>query len=119
MGNITIGEIGSFLGVIAAFVGSVEFILIRLKKWFKTALNSEIEPVREEVAKVREENQNNELQSCMNYLVIAIEKAKKDKFMSNAEKRRFYEVLDIYVNKYHKNSYIHKEVEDLEKLGIL
>lgn len=112
MENITLGQIAIFLAFIVGLIGSLEFILARLKKWFKTALNSEIEPIKKEI-------NNTELNSCMNYLVIAIEKAKKDKFMSDAEKRRFYEVLDIYANKYHKNSYIHKEVEDLEHLGII
>jgi len=108
MENITLGQIGVFLAFIVGLISSLEFILARLKKWFRTAL----EPIKQEI-------NNTELNSCMNYLVIAIEKAKKDKFMSDAEKRRFYEVLDIYANKYHKNSYIHKEVEDLEHLGIL
>lgn len=108
MENITLGQISVFLAFIVGLISSLEFILARLKKWFKTAL----EPIKKEI-------NNTELNSCMNYLVIAIEKAKKDKFMSDAEKRRFYEVLDIYANKYHKNSYIHKEVEDLEHLGIL
>lgn len=108
MENITLGQIGVFLAFIVGLISSLEFILARLKKWFRTAL----EPIKNEI-------NNTELNSCMNYLVIAIEKAKKDKFMSDAEKRRFYEVLDIYANKYHKNSYIHKEVEDLEHLGIL
>lgn len=112
MENVTIGQISAFLAFIAALIGSLEFILIRLKRWFKKALSGEIEPIKKDI-------HNTELNSCMNYLVIAIEKAKNHGKMSDTEKKRFYEVLDIYVNKYHKNSYIHKEVEDLEKAGIL
>ena len=112
MENITIGQIAIFLAFIVGLIGSLEFILIRLKRWFKSALNVEMKPIKEEIA-------NTELNSCMNYLVFAIEKAKKDNCMSEAEKRRFYEVLDVYENKYHKNSYIHNEVENLIKSGII
>lgn len=119
MANITIGQISAFFVFLATLIGSVEYLYHRLKKLFKKALNSELEPIKEEIQKVKTENQNNELQMCMNYLVIAIEKAKKDKYMSDAEKQRFYELLDIYTNKFHKNSYIHNEVLDLEKENIL
>lgn len=112
MENITIGQIGGLLAFIATLIGSVEFLYYRIRKWFKSALNEELEPIKNDI-------QNNELQSCKNYLVVAIEKAKKEKYMSEAEKKRFYEVYDIYVNKYHKNSYIHNEVEDLKKENIL
>lgn len=112
MENITIGQIGGFLTFIVALIGSVEFLYYRIKKWFKTALNEELEPIKKNI-------QSAELQSCKNYLVVAIEKAKKEKYMSDAEKKRFYEVYDTYVNKYHQNSYIHNEVEDLKKQDIL
>ena len=112
MENITIGQIGGFLTFIVALIGSVEFLYYRIRKWFKMALNTELEPIKKDI-------QNNELQSCKNYLVVAIEKAKKEKYMSEAEKTRFYEVYDIYVNKYKQNSYIHNEVEDLKKQDIL
>lgn len=119
MENITIGQIGAILTFIVAIIGSIEFILIRLKKWFKGALNSELEPIIEQLNNLKKENQGNELNNCTNYLVIAIEKAKNHGIMSDTEKKRFYEVLDIYVNKYHKNSYIHSEVEELKKQGII
>ena len=119
MENITLGEISVFLAFIVALIGSLEFILSRLKKWFKMALNKEIEPIKEQIDNLKKENQGNELNNCTNYLVIAIEKAKNHGIMSDTEKKRFYEVLDIYVNKYKKNSYIHSEVEELKKKGIL
>ena len=112
MENITIGQIGAFLTFVAALIGSVEFLYFRIKKWFKGALSAELEPIKQEV-------RSNELQGCKNYLVVAIEKAKKEKYMSEAERKRFCEVYDIYVNKYHMNSYIHNEVEDLKKENIL
>lgn len=119
MQSITIDDISKLLGFIVAFIGGVEYLYHRIKMLLKKALNDEFEPIKKEIKEVREENQNNELQMCMNYLIIAIEKAKKDKHMSDAEKQRFYEVLDVYTNKYHKNSYIHNEVVDLEKSNIL
>ena len=112
MTNITIGQIVKFLGGLTALIASIEFILFRLKKLFKKALNNELEPIKKEI-------QNNELQGCKNYLVVAIEKAKKEKYMSDAEKERFCEVYDIYVNKYKQNSYIHNEVENLKEKNIL
>lgn len=112
MENITIGQIGGFLVFIVSLIGSVEFLYYRIKKWFTEALNTELEPIKDDI-------RSTELQGCKNYLVVAIEKAKKEKYMSEAEKTRFYEVYDIYVNKYHQNSYIHNEVEDLKKQDIL
>jgi len=119
MENITLGQIGAFLAFIVGLIGSLEFILARFKKWFKGALNSELEPLKEQIDNLKKENQGNELNNCTNYLVIAIEKAKNHGTMSDTEKKRFYEVLDIYVNKYHKNSYIHSEVEELKAKSIL
>lgn len=78
----------------------------------KSTLESEIE-------KVKKDTNNVELQNCMNFLVDTIATAKKDKYLDESVKRRFHENLDIYTNKYHKNSYIHEEVEKLMKEGIL
>lgn len=119
METVTIGDISLIIGFLVALIGGVEYLYRRIKNLLKKALNDEFEPIRNEIKEVREENLNNELQMCMNYLVIAIEKAKKDKYMSDAERQRFYEVLDVYTNKFHKNSYIHNEVIDLEKENII
>lgn len=119
MGSITLDDISKAITFLVAFIGGVEYLYHRIKTTLKKALNDEFEPIEKEILEVKKENQNNELQMCMNYLVIAIEKAKKDKYMSDVEKQRFYEVLDVYTNKYHKNSYIHNEVLDLEKTNIL
>ena len=119
MESITIEDISKIIGLLVAFIGGVEYLYHRIKMLLKNALNNEFEPIKNEIKELKKENQNNELQMCMNYLVIAIEKAKKDNYMSDSEKQRFYEVLDIYTNKYHRNSYIHSEVVDLEKSNIL
>lgn len=119
MEALTIGDISKIIGFLVALIGGVEYLYRRIKNLLKKALNDQFEPIRNEIKEVREANENNELQMCMNYLVIAIEKAKRDKHMSDAEKKRFYEVLDVYTNKFHKNSYIHNEVIDLEKQNIL
>lgn len=119
METVTIGDISLIIGFLVALIGGVEYLYQRIKTLLKKALNDEFEPIRNEIKEVREENLNNELQMCMNYLVTAIEKAKKDKYMSDAERQRFYEVLDVYTNKFHKNSYIHNEVMDLEKENII
>ncbi len=112
MENITLGQIGGFLAFIVTLIGSAEFLYYRIKKWFTGALNDELKPIKDDI-------RSTELQGCKNYLVVAIEKAKKEKYMSEAEKTRFYEVYDTYVNKYKQNSYIHNEVEDLKKQDIL
>lgn len=119
MENITLGDISQIIGFLVALIGGVEYLYHRIKKLLKKALSDELEPIKNEIKDVKKENQNNELQMCMNYLIVAIEKAKRDKQMSNTEKQRFYEVLDVYEKKYHKNSYIHSEVLDLEKANIL
>ena len=57
MENITIGQIGGFLAFIVALIGSVEFLYYRIRKWFKTALNEELGPIKKDI-------QSTELQSC-------------------------------------------------------
>ena len=119
MESITIDDISKIIAFLVAFISGVEYLCHRIKSLLKRALNDEIKPIKNEIEELKKENENNELQICMNYLVIAIEKAKNHQHMSETEKQRFYEVLDTYTNRFHKNSYIHNEVVELEKAGIL
>ena len=119
MESITLGEISAFFGFLAGLIGTMEYLHLRLKKWLKQALNDEFKGIKKDLTELKEENQHNGLQGCMNYLVLIIEKAKKEGTLSDTEKKRLYEVLDLYTNKYHKNSYIHNEVKELEEKNII
>lgn len=51
MENITIGQIGSWLAFGVAFIGAIEFLALRMRKYIKTTMKDEIEPLKEELHK--------------------------------------------------------------------
>lgn len=51
MNNITIGDIGLALGTLVALITGVEFLALRMKKYIKTTMKDEIEPLKEELHK--------------------------------------------------------------------
>ena len=119
MENITIGEISAFLGFVASIIGSMEYLHLKTRKWLKQALHDEFEHVKKELKEVHAENQMLGLQGCTNFLVTTMAKAKENGALSSAEKKRLYTVYDVYKNKYHKNSYVHAEMEELKEQGII
>lgn len=51
MENITIGQISSVLLFGVAFIGAIEFLALRMRKYIKTTMKDEIEPLKEELHK--------------------------------------------------------------------
>ena len=51
MENITIGQISSVLLFGVAFIGAIEFLALRMRKYIKNTMKDEIEPLKEELHK--------------------------------------------------------------------
>ena len=49
MENITLGEIGTTIAFLSALIGGIEFLALRMRKYIKTTMKDEIEPLKEEL----------------------------------------------------------------------
>lgn len=103
MESITIGEIASILAFLVGIIGSIEFLIIRLKKVF----NKAIEPLNNRLNDI-------ELSTDKNFLVRFLADIEQNNPIDDVEKERFYETYERY-KKLGGNSYISHKVEKLEK----
>ena len=69
MGNITINEIGTFLGFLVALVGSVLTILKYAKNGLKLALKDEFKPIKEDLINLDKKITQNTLNQDKNLLI--------------------------------------------------
>lgn len=51
MENITLGQISTLVGFLVSFIGGIEFLALRMRKYIKTTMQDEIEPLKEELHK--------------------------------------------------------------------
>lgn len=107
----------STLGVIVTTV--IQTYNARKKDNIELKLDNLKKQFEEQIQEIKKDTRNVELQNCINFLVDTIATAKKDGYLDESVKIRFHENFDVYTNKYHKNSYIHEEVEKLVKEGVL
>ena len=49
MENITIGDLSSVLLFAVAFIGAIEFLALRMRRYIKTTMKDEIEPLKKEL----------------------------------------------------------------------
>lgn len=107
MENITISEIGGFLALVVGIIGSIEFLITRLKNIFK----KELIPINNRL-------DNIELSTDKNFLVRFLSDIEQGNPIDDVEKERFYETYERY-KQLGGNSYISHKVEKLEKEGKL
>ena len=69
MENITLGQLGGCLAFGVAFIGSIEFLALRMRKYIKTTMQDEIDPLKLEL----QENTLNTLKNtiCNNNIPIS------------------------------------------------
>lgn len=109
MENITIGQISTFLGLIAGIITSTGVIIATLQKFLKKTIKNELEPINNNVKSL-------DVSQCKNFLVRFLADVEQGNKLDEVEKERAYEVYDHYTNDLKQNSYIHKRWEDLEPL---
>lgn len=51
MENITIGDLSGVLLFAVAFIGAIEFLALRMRRYIKTTMQDEIEPLKDELHK--------------------------------------------------------------------
>lgn len=118
MENITIGEIGSIIAFLGAFIGSIGILFNYIKKALKSLFKEELEPIKEQVSKNNQLIQEVDMNATKNYLSKCFNDLRKGQQLSEANIQRIYEQMEHY-SQMGGNSYIHKEFEDLKKEGLL
>ena len=120
--NITIGQIATAVIFVGSFIGAIELLLVRMKKWIKNSLKNSLKdefiPIEERLNKLSEQNRNIELSSDKNFLVHFLSCVEQGNIIDEVEIERFYETY----KRYHElggNSYIDHKVEKLKKEGKL
>ena len=104
--NITLGEISTFLGLIAGIIASSSAIALYLQKGLKKVLKKELEPMSIQL-------QNLDVSQCKNFLVRFLADVEQGNELDEVEKERAYEIYDHYINDLKQNSYIHTRWEQL------
>lgn len=117
MENITLGQIAKELAFAVALIGSVVYLKKGTIKGLSKVINSQLEPIKAEIKKLKEETSKNNLSSIKTDLINLMELADK-KTISTEQKMRSYELYDYYCQ-HGGNSYVHDKWEKLKKEGKL
>ena len=104
--DITIGQISTFLGIIAGLIGSVGVIIAFLQKGLKKTIKNELDPISQQI-------NNLDISQCKNYLVRFLADVEQGNELDEVERERAYEIYDHYTNDLKQNSYIHKRWNEL------
>lgn len=119
MEHITLGDIQNVLVFFASILSAggvvVGFTLKRVRKITEDVLkptNDKLDALTRKVDQV-------DIDNCKNYLQQAISALDAGETMDSAAEQRFYENYDHYTQDLHLNSWVHREVERLEKEGKL
>lgn len=51
MESVTLGQISTLVGFLVALIGGIEFLALRMRKYIKTTMQDEIDPLKEELRK--------------------------------------------------------------------
>lgn len=105
MENITLGNISAIILFLVAFIGGIEFLVIRIKK----LLDMQLKPIKDEI-------RSNAIMTIKSDLINYLSLAEQDMLIGK-QKEIFYELYDKYTKEYKQNSYVHSEYERLHKKG--
>ena len=111
--DITIGQISTFLGIIAGLIGSAGVIIAFLQKGLKKTIKNELEPMSIQIEKINSNVNGLDVSQCKNFLVRFLADVEQGNKLDEVEKERAYEIYDHYTNDLKQNSYIHKRWEEL------
>lgn len=112
MDNITLADVGTWVGFFAALIGSCTAIYTWIKKSLKTLFNAQTQGINEQIKRV-------DLENCKNFLVSFLARCDKQGcVIDEIEKARFWEQYEHYLE-LGGNSYIKNRVEQLRKDGKL
>lgn len=106
--DITIGQISTFLGIIAGLITSTGVILAFIQKILKKTIKTELDPISADIKQL-------DINQCKNFLVRFLADVEQGNELDEVEKERAYEVYDHYTNDLKQNSYIHTRWNQLMK----
>lgn len=106
MEDITIGQISTFLGILAGIITSGSIIIVFIQKSLKKLIKNELEPISTQI-------KNLDVSQCKNFLVRFLADVEQGNKLDKVEIERAYEIYDHYVNDLKQNSYIHNRWESL------
>ena len=118
MQNITLGEIGTFLGFLVALVGSVLTILKYAKNGLKLALKDEFKPIKEDLINLDKKITQNTLNQDKNFLIRCFDDLEKGATLSETTKERIFESMKSY-DENGGNGYIKHRFDAIVKAGLL
>ena len=104
MENITIGQIGTFLGLLAGIISSTGVIMVFLQKVLKKTIKNELEPMSEQINKICDDVKTLDTNQCKNFLVRFLADVEQNNELDEVEKERAYEVYDHYTNDLKQNT---------------
>ena len=111
--DITLSQIGAFLGLIAGIITSGSIIVALMQKVLKKTIKNELNPMSEKIEKISEDVKTLDTNQCKNFLVRFLADVEKGNELDKVETERAYEVFDHYTNDLKQNSYIHKRWKEL------
>lgn len=111
--NITLSQIGAFLGLIAGIITSGGVIIALMQKVLKKTIKNELEPMSEKIENISNDVKTLDTNQCKNFLVRFLADVEQNNELDEVEKERAYEVYDHYTNDLKQNSYIHKRWNEL------
>ena len=98
--NITLGQISTFLGILAGIITSGSIIIVFIQKNLEKVLKNELEPISTQI-------KNLDVSQCKNFLVGFLADVEQGNELDKVELERAYEIYDHYINDLKQNSYIH------------
>jgi len=119
MQSITLGEISNVLIFIAGILTAGGTIAGFMSKRFGKIMKDELKPLNDKVDNLSGHVLQVDIDNTKNYLQQAISAIDAGEKLDGAARERFYENYDHYTNELNLNSWVHKEVERLEKEGKL
>ena len=115
MEAITLGDISNVLIFIAGILTAGGTIAGFMSKRFGKMMKEELKPLNEKMDRIDQRVQQVDIDNTKNYLQQTISAIDAGEKLDRAARERFYENYDHYTNDLNLNSWVHKEVERLEK----
>lgn len=111
--NITLSQIGAFLGLLAGIITSASVIGVFINKNLKKLLKNELEPMCNQINTIQNNINDLDISQCKNFLVRFLADIEQGNPIDEVEKERAFEIYDHYTNDLKQNSYIHKRWHEL------
>lgn len=118
METTTLGEIGLFLGFVAALVASIGAIAKVVQKAVKKAFDGGIKATNDKIDKIEKKVEEVDLNTCKNFLVARLSEVEQGTRLDSVAEERFWEQYEHYLA-IGGNTYIQHKVEQLEQAGKL